>query len=96
MRYHRHGEHPTGMVIFAALLTWGAWKTWHWIDTEHMLVPAIMAFYAALLYLHLAILILRGIFRLFTLRRAMKPTGKAGTAGWASDKELRKSGFFKK
>ncbi|MES2662120.1 MAG: type IV secretory system conjugative DNA transfer family protein [Pseudomonadota bacterium] len=95
MRYHRQGEHPTGMLILGVLFSWFAWKTFDLLETEWALMPLMFMFSAGLLFAHLGALILRSIPRIFFYIKAMKTTGKAGTAGWASPKEIQQAGLFK-
>lgn len=85
-----------GLLIPGCLAAWGAHKLWHLWSTDLMLAPAILTLYAVLAGIKLFFTFLFMIPRIIRHARARRVTGKGGTAGWASPKEIRKAGLHKK
>ncbi len=88
---------PFALLIAIGLLLWGAWETRFLMRYSDMhYVPHIFAGLAALCAFKLAIILICVIPRLLFKRwRVFRRTTRAGSAGWATEKELRKKGFIK-
>ncbi len=90
-------ENPLPPFIIASILAYTAYETRDYMGGEFAYVPIACAGVAALLYFSFTIIMLFSILpqliRYYFIRR---PKGRAGTAGWASKKELKKAGLFKK
>lgn len=95
MQYSRH-PNPIRFLIQGTLLLWGAWETLPWLNGELFLVPAFLGLCAALSFLKAAIYILILIPKLLVRGRLMKPTERSGSAAWASSRDIRKMGLFKR
>lgn len=96
MHPHSRPPHPLYLLVLGCLYSWGAWETQHWLRSDLFIVPiflalcAVFAFIRAILYT--LILIPKLIFR----KRAMKPTDRAGSAAWASARNIKKIGLYSK
>lgn len=87
-------HNPVRIFVFACLFAWGAWETRYWSHTDDRLIHWILAALAALLTFRFTLLLLLLIPKLIVRRRIMKPTDRAGSAGWANQKEIRKGGLY--
>lgn len=92
----RPGEHPLGLLIAGGLFVWGAWHTRGWVETDWVLTPLLLALLAAICALRLCTITLWAIPQYFIRRRALKSTGRAGTAQWATQRDIRRAGLLKK
>lgn len=95
MQYSRR-PNPVGYLIQGTLLLWGAWETLSWLNSELFLVPVLLGLFAALSYLKAAIYILILIPKILVRGRLMRPTDRSGSAAWASLRDIRKMGLFKR
>ena len=82
------------LLLSGALAGYGAWYLRGLLETDLILFPAILALYAALAAAKLFFTFIAMIPRMVRHARARRVTGRGGTAGWASEKEIRKAGLL--
>jgi type IV secretion system protein VirD4 len=87
---------PVGLLILGGLYSWGAWETQGWLNSDLFLVPVMLAFFAVLAFLRAILFLLLLIPKLIFRRRMMKPTDRAGSAAWATLREIKKAGLYKR
>ena len=87
---------PFGLFIIGSLFAWGAWEVRPWLSPQDQLFYWILAAFATLAFVKLAFLLLLLIPKLVFRYLIMKPTDRAGSAGWASTKEIKKTGLYKR
>lgn len=89
-------DHPLGILVVTCLCAWGAWETQHAYIIEDILLHWFLVGMAGISALRLAFYSLLLLWKNFILRRLMKPTDRAGSAGWASWKEIKRAKLHKK
>lgn len=93
----RRVTNPLHTLFIACLFAYGAFETWDWRDTYMGSIPWLFGGLAGyLVFRAVVITILFVIPQYFRYRRIKKATGRAGTAGFADERTIKKAGFFKK
>ena len=88
---------PLSELIVASLCAYGAWFTRDWINGEWMIMPYLLAFFAAWIFFWLTLnLVFFIIPQIWRYSRLMKPKGRVGSASWSSTKEMDKNKHFKR
>lgn len=85
-----------GLLLGGGLAGYGAWYLRGWLETDMLLFPAMLAIFAVLSAIKLVFMLLGLIPRAIRHARAHRTTGKGGTAGWETERAIKKAGFFKR
>ncbi|MEZ5492358.1 MAG: type IV secretory system conjugative DNA transfer family protein [Gammaproteobacteria bacterium] len=87
----RQAEHLSSLLIISGLLAWGSYQAGEpYIGGELKWLPATLYMFTALFALRVIIQLLNYLAESLEWLSAHQPTGKDGTAKWASFKDLKK------
>lgn len=93
----RRVTNPLHTLFIASFFAYGAHALRDWRGTYMESIPWLLGVLAAyLVFRAVVITIIFVIPQYFRYRRIKKSTGRAGTAGWADERTIKKAGFFKK
>ena len=89
----QHFKYFLRLVFLSSLFGWGAWKT-H-IYTDWCYITLFLVVLATIGIIKLFFLLFLFIFKLIVRWWIMRPSTRSGSAGWATQKEIRKARLYK-
>lgn len=84
------------LALIGALLAWGAWYTQHWTHPNDRPIHWALVVFAGLALLQFTWLVLVLAVKLIYRRIIMLPTDRSGSARWATYRDIKKAGLFRR